>query len=198
MNRDLVFFVSGLAFGVAAGYFVFRAVSPPTETPASPQAAAMPRSTIGLDAEKQPGALDEKEVKALEAQARENPRDGEIRTRIGSLYMEAGRHSEALPWIEEAVRLDGNDLHARSHLALAYLNLGRLEEAVAAFEANLAKDPNHPASLLGLGRIKLYVQQDIQGGLAMWEKLIAAAPESPEAKAVREELEAMKAAHEGS
>ncbi len=112
--------------------------------------------------------------------------------------MEAGRHKDALPWLEEAVRLDGEDLHARNHLAITYLSLGRLEEAVAAFEANLAKDPEHPASLLGLGRIKLYVQQDIQGGLALWQKLTEVAPDSPEAKAVREELEALKSAHEGS
>ncbi|HJS74444.1 MAG TPA: tetratricopeptide repeat protein [Vicinamibacteria bacterium] len=198
MNRDLVFFVSGLAFGIASGYFVFRAVSPSAGAPAASEASAMPQSTIGLDDQDRPKELDEREVQALEAKARANPRDTEVRTRIGNLYMEAGRHKDALPWLEEAVRIDGNDLHARNHLAITYLNLGRLEEAVAAFEENLAKDPGHAASLLGLGRIKLYVQQDIQGGLALWEKLAEAAPDSPEAKAVREELEALKSAHEGS
>lgn len=198
MTRDLVFFVSGLVFGVASGYFVFRAVSPSTGSPAVTESTGMPRSTIGLDDEDRPRDLDEKEIQALEAKARENPGDGALRTRIGSLYMEAGRHEDALPWLEEAVRLDAEDLHARNHLAIAYLNLGRLEAAVAAFEENLVKDPGHPASLLGLGRIKLYVQQDIQGGLALWEKLVELAPESPEAKAVRDELGALKSAHEGS
>ena len=196
MNRDLVFFVSGLAFGIASGYFVFRAVSPPTGAPAASEATAMPRSTIGLDEETRPRELDEKEMRSMEAEARENPRDTEVRTRLGSLYMEAGRHSDALPWLEEAVRLDPDNLHARSHLAVAYLNLGKLESAIAAYEENLTKDPAHPASLLGLGRIKLYVQQDIQGGLALWDRLAQAAPDSPEAKAVREELEALKSAHE--
>jgi tetratricopeptide (TPR) repeat protein len=198
MNRDLVFFVSGLVFGVASGYFVFRAVSPSTGVSPASESTAMPRSTIGLDDENRPRELDEKEIQTLEAKARENPRDGALRTRIGSLYMEAGRHADALPWLEEAVRLDADDLHARSHLAITYLNVGRLESAVAAYEENLEKDPSHPASLLGLGRIKLYVQQDIQGGLALWEKLVGVAPDSPEAKAVRDELEALKSAHEGS
>ena len=200
MNRDLVFFVSGLAFGVAAGYFVFRAVSPSSGAPGSPAAAsaAMPGSSIGLEDQREAREIDEKEIQTLEAQARENPRDGAVRRRIGGLYMEAGRHGDALPWLEEAVRIDPDDLHARNHLALVYLNLGRLEPAVAAFEENLAKDPAHAPSLLGLGRIKLYVQQDIQGGLALWEKLMEVAPDSTEAAAVKDELEALKSAHAGS
>jgi len=197
MNRDLVFFVSGLAFGVAAGYFVVRAVSP-SAAPAAGESAAMPGSTIGLDAKSEARKLDENEIQTLEAEARDNPRDGAVRTRIGGLYMEAGRHGDAVPWLEEAIRIDTGDLHARNHLAIAYLNLGRLEPAVAAFEDNLAKDPAHAPSLLGLGRIKLYVQKDIQGGLALWEKLMEVAPDSAEATAVKDELEALKSAHAGS
>jgi len=158
----------------------------------------MPSSTIGLDAKSEARQVDEKELQTLEAQARENPGDGAVRTRIGGLYMEGGRHGDAVPWLEEAIRIDPGDLHARNHLAIAYLNLGRLEPAVAAFEENLAKDPAHAASLLGLGRIKLYVQQDIQGGLALWEKLMEVAPDSAEAAAVKNELEALKSAHAGS
>jgi tetratricopeptide (TPR) repeat protein len=196
MNRDLVFFVSGLAFGVAAGYFGFRAASIGAAAPAAaPPAAAAPRSTIGLEPEEPRPVLDEEEVSKLEASAKENPRDGSVRARIGRLYMETGRNEDALDWLEQAVALDGGDLHARNHLAITYLNLGRLESAIAAFEENLERDPGHPASLLGLGRIRLYMQKDIQGGLALWEKLMEVAPASQEAAAVREELEALKSAH---
>jgi tetratricopeptide (TPR) repeat protein len=198
MNRDLVFFVSGLAFGVSAGYFVFRAVAPESARPVVSAPAEAPRSTIGLEQEPQVKELDEEEVRTLEAQAHDNPRDGAVRARIGGLYMEAGRNDDAVSWLEQAVELDPGDLHARNHLAITYLNLGRLEAAVAAFQENLARDPQHAASLLGLGRIKLYLQQDIQGGLALWEKLMEVAPQSPEAAAVREELEALKSAHPGS
>jgi hypothetical protein len=69
---------------------------------------------------------------------------------------------------------------------------------VAAFEENLERDPSHPASLLGLGRIKLYVQRDIAGGIELWDKLVNVAPDSVEARAVRDELEALKSAHSGS
>ena len=86
----------------------------------------------------------------------------------------------------------------RNQLALCYLNAENLDSAVASYEETLRLDPNHPASLLSLGRIKLYVQRDIEGGLAMWERLIDVAPGSTEASSVVEELEALKSAHPGS
>jgi tetratricopeptide (TPR) repeat protein len=198
MRRDLVFFLSGLSFGVAAGYFVFRAISSPLATSPAGASQGMSRSTIGLEEKEQARPLDPEEMKALEAKARDNPEDAAVRARIGSLYMEAERNEEALKWLSEAVRLAPSDLHARNHLAITYLNLGQLENAVAAFEENLERDPSHPGSLLGLGRIKLYVQRDIDSGIALWEKLVKVAPDSAEAGAVRDELEALKSAHSGS
>lgn len=202
MKRDLVFFVSGLAFGVASGYFVFRAVAPSSVargvSGAAAPAAAMPSSTIGLDEKPTVRELDAEEMRTLEAQAHENGKDAAVRTKIGTLYMEAGRYEDAQRWLEEAIRLDPGDLHARNHLAITYLSLNQVEPAVAAFEENLRRDPTHPASLLGLGRVKLYVQKDIQGGLALWEKLAQVAPDSAEAKAVQDELQALKSAHSGS
>jgi tetratricopeptide (TPR) repeat protein len=197
MNRDLVYFVAGLSFGIAAGYFLFRALSPESGARPVASAPATPGSgsTIGLDAPREPSPLDEDEASRLEAKARENRTDAFSRAELGRLYMEAERYEEALPWLEEAVKLRPDDLHVRNHLALTYLNLGRVEGSVAAFEENLRIDSSHAASLLGLGRVKLYLQQDIRGGLALWEKLMEVAPDSPEAKAVRDELEALKAAH---
>jgi tetratricopeptide (TPR) repeat protein len=195
MRRDLVFFLSGLSFGIAAGYFTFRALSPGAGVSGPSASAPESSSTIGLDAGKKPPTLDEKEVRRLEARAKEDARDAAPRAELGRLYMDAERFDEAVPWLEEASKLKPGDLHVRSHLAITYLNLGRSEQAVAAFEENLAIDPNHAASLLGLGRIKLYVQKDIRGGLALWEKLVEVAPGSPEAEAVKDELEALKSAH---
>ncbi len=199
MNRDLGFFIAGLCFGIAAGYFVFRAVLPP-DSPAEVMASgsASTASTIGLDSESQFPPLDESQVRKLEASALASPDDPQLSARIGELYMDAGRFVEAVPWLERAVGLGPRDVHVRSHLALSYLNQGNMDGAVASFEQTLAIDPNHPPSLLGLGRIKLYLQQDIDGGLAMWQKLMAVAPSSEEAQSVRDELDALQSAHPGS
>jgi len=199
MKRDLVFFVAGLGFGIAAGYFVFRAVLPEGGARASVPLEASPQSSpIGLADEPRHEELDEQEVQRLVAQAQQSPNDAEVRARIGELYLSAGRYEDAAAWLKKVVELAPDNLLARNHLALSYLNLGRMDDATATYEETLRIAPDHPASLLGLGRIRLYLQRDIDGGLALWEKLIAVAPESAEARSVREELEAMKSAHSGS
>ncbi len=199
MNRDLGFFIAGLCFGVAAGYFVFRAVLPPgspAEVVASSRTSTA--STIGLDSESEFPPLDESQVRELEAGADASPDDPKLAARVGEVYMDAGQFADAVPWLEKAVELGPRDVHVRNHLALSYLNQGNMDGAVGSFEQTLAIDPNHPPSLLGLGRIKLYLQQDIDGGLAMWQKLMAVAPSSEEAQSVRDELDALKSAHPGS
>ena len=199
VNRDLGFFIAGLCFGIAAGYFVFRAVLP-AESPATVTASggASGPSTIGLDSESQFPPLDESQVRKLEGHALASPADPQLAARVGEIYMDAGQFAEAVPWLEKAVELGPRDVHVRNHLALSYLNKGDMDGAVASFEQTLAIDPNHPPSLLGLGRVKLYLQQDIDGGLAMWQKLMAVAPSSEEARSVRDELDALKSAHPGS
>ena len=194
MNRDLVFFIAGLCFGIVGGYFV------PVEAPGSSvsRSARTESSQIGLEPEPQFEKLDEDEVARLEAEAESRPKDARPRARLGSLYLDAGRFGEAVTWLERARELEPSDLHVRNHLALSYLNMGSLEDAVATYEETLRIEPSHPPSLLGLGRIKLYLQQDIDGGLAMWERLMAEAPGSVEAESVRDELEALKSAHPGS
>ena len=199
MSRDLVFFVAGLCFGIVAGFFVFRAVVSP-DAPTSVASAGLnpERSRVGLDTEPQTKPLEAGEVERLEASAKQNPTDAAVRAELGSLYLDAGRYEDAGAWLRSALEIEPRNLPARNHLALSLLNLGRLDDAVATYEETLRLEPEHPASLLGLGRVRLYLQQDIDGGLAIWERLVAVAPSSTEARSVRAELEALKSAHSGS
>jgi tetratricopeptide (TPR) repeat protein len=201
VNRDLVFFVAGLSFGIVAGFFVFRALVPASGASGSTAAAvATPsaeRSQIGLEREPEAAPLDEDAVDRLQARANDNPDDAAVRAELGKLYLDAGRYQDAGAWLTSALELEPDNLNVRTQLALSLLNVGRLDDAVAAYEENLRVAPEHPASLLGLGRVKLYLQQDIDGGLALWEKLVAVAPGSAEAQSVRDELEALKSAHPG-
>ena len=194
MRKDnAIFFVSGLAFGVFVGYFLFQSVSQgPVASTAAGSRGSMSPTTPSVP------ALDTKEIAALERAAEDNPDDAEVRSRMGILYMEAGRYSDAVLWFREALARKEDDLNTRSHLATSLAGLGRIDEAVTEYQAALAIDPSHPRSLLGLGRVLLLGKNDIRGGLEVWEKLVESAPDSPEARSIREELEALKAAHSGS
>jgi tetratricopeptide (TPR) repeat protein len=190
MRKDnTIFFLAGLVFGVCVGYFLFQSVAQ------SPRPAIVPAADSGPQSSAPPQLIDPQEMSALERMARDNPDDSEVRDRIGTLYMEAGNYREAVRWFREAVVLKGEDLHLRDHLAMSLAGLGRIDEAISEYEAALEMNPTHPPSLLGLGRVLLFGKNDIQGGIEAWSKLIGTSPESAEAESIREELEALKAAH---
>ena len=196
MNRDLLFFLAGLVFGIVVGYFVFRAFVPAAATSSiSTTSTLPPPSQIGLGSKPDLVPLDDEEVSQLEKSIQQNLEDDAPRARLGGLFLGAGHYKEAADLLSSAIDLDPNNLKARNQLALAYLNMGNLDDAVTTYEKTLRFKPNHPNSLLGLGRLKLYLQKDIEGGVAMWKLLVATAPDSVEAKSVREELEALMAAH---
>ncbi len=189
-RENAIFFVSGLIFGVLVGYFVFQSV---IQAPLPASAGVSASTSRGPASE--PAELDHEEVARLEAQAGENPENGEIRRQIGILYMESSHLQQAVLWFRESLKIDENDLVARNHLAISLAGLGRVDEAVSEYRAALALEPLDPASLLGLGRVLLLGKNDIRGGIEVWEKLVEAAPDSPEARSIRDELEALRSAH---
>ncbi len=191
MRKDnAIFFVSGLAFGVLLGYFVFQSLAQAPRVGPGPSSAQQ-------EPVQERRLIDPQELAALERLAADRPEDAEVRIRLGTLYFDSGQYNQALDWLRQALTIDGQDLHARSHLALALAELGRVDEAVSEYQAALEIDPSHPQSLLGLGRVLLYGKRDVQSGIEAWETLLDLAPNSPEAQSVREEVEVLKSAHSG-
>lgn len=199
MRRDnAVFFMGGLVFGLLLGYFVFQSVS---QAPGGASLATGPE-TLGSSGEAATAqaptsrrVLDPQEVAALENMIQQNPDDSQLRIRLGNLYLEAGHEDQAIPLFREALAGNPADSHARSHLAQSLANVGRIDEAIAEYQTLLANEPGNPQALLGLGRVRLYTQQDIRSGMEAWEELVRVAPDSREAESISDELEALRSAH---
>lgn len=191
-KENAIFFVSGLAFGVLLGYFVFQSLAQAPVVVSGREASSAQQE---LAPERR--LVDPQEIAALERLAADNPDDAEVRIRMGVLYFESGQYEQAADWLRQAIAKDAENLHARNHLALALAGMGRIDDAVSEFEAASALDPSHPQTLLGLGRVLLYGKRDVQRGIGVWEKLVEVAPASPEAQSIREEVEALKSAHSG-
>ena len=179
-----LFFGAGLLFGGALGLLFARPAPEPPVAPARAPAAA------SLPPEVDPEVL-EAHLAAVEAR----PEDPAARAAVGELHLAVRDFVEAAYWLRQAETLAPDDLDIRSRLAFALVGAGEVPDAVAAFEAVLAEDPEHLASLAALGRLRLYAEQDLAGGIALWERAIAAAPDSSEAAALRAEIEALRSAH---
>jgi tetratricopeptide (TPR) repeat protein len=83
---------------------------------------------------------------AAEAFRRElavNPSHLESNLLLGELLRQEARHEEALPYVEHAARLRGDDLAVRFSRGALYLALGRTEESLPLLEQVATAVPDH-------------------------------------------------------
>jgi tetratricopeptide (TPR) repeat protein len=87
---------------------------------------------------------------ALRRAARLEPGDPDYHYILGTALAERGRHQEAVPAFEDAIRLRDEPAY-HSALAGALWKLGQLERAEVAFREALRLAPDDPVALTGLG-----------------------------------------------
>lgn len=191
LSERALFFGAGLAFGVLVGFLVSGPPGPPA--PAAPSPAPAPEPVSAPVPETRP--VDPEVLQSLLAAVEASPEDPAARAAVADLHLDALDFGEAVYWLQQARNLDPSDLDLRSRLAFAQLGAGDVAGAVAGFEAVLAEDPEHFESLAALGRVRLFVEQDLAAGIELWERAIAAAPDSPEAAALRAQIESLRTAH---
>ncbi len=194
MNQLLeraLFFGAGLAFGILVGFLVAGSPGPPA--PAAPPPAPVPETASAPFPEPRP--VDAEALRTLLAAVEASPEDPAARAAVADLHLDALDFGEAVYWLQQARNLDPSNLDIRARLAFAQLGAGDVAGAVAGYEAVLAEDPGHFESLLALGRVRLFVEQDLAAGIEFWERAIAARPDSPEAAALRAQIESLRTAH---
>ena len=196
MNQLLeraLFFGAGLAFGILVGFLVSGSSGPPAPAPPPPAPAAAPETASAAAPEPRP--VDPEALETLLAAVEARPEDPAARAAVADLHLDALDFGEAVYWLQQARNLAPSDSDIRARLAFARLGAGDVAGAVAGYEAVLAEDPEHFESLVALGRVRLFVEQDLTAGIELWERAIAAAPDSPAALALRAQIESLRTAH---
>ena len=72
----------------------------------------------------------------------------------------------------------------------------KIDRALAQIDKSLAVDPRHVKSLLNQGIIR-FGKEDRRGAAESWEKVVAIAPDSDEARMARQGLDGLKSGHGG-
>jgi hypothetical protein len=209
MTRDSwILGLAGVAFGILIGWIIgAQSAGPPaTATPVAQQAVPAPQGQAqgpgqanaggapsGVQA---PPPLDEARAKAFADQAAANPRDAEVRMQLGNLYFDAERYGDAIKWYEASLALAPKNANVSTDLAVSYYYTNQTDRALKQFDASLAMDPRHTKTLLNLGMVKAFGKQDLLGAAQAWKQVVdIAPPDSPEARAARQALESLRAAH---
>jgi cytochrome c-type biogenesis protein CcmH/NrfG len=213
MSRDSwILGVAGVAFGILIGWIIgSQSARSSSATAFAPQqqAAAAPQQGQGQPGQQgqagqggapsgvqAPPPLDETQAKALAERAATRPQDAEVRTQLGNLYFDAERYGDAVKWYEASLALAPKNANVSTDLAVSYYYTNQLDRALKQFDASLAIDPRHTKTLLNLGMVKAFGKQDLLGAAQAWKQVLdIAPPDSPEARAARQALESLRAAH---
>jgi len=162
-------------------------VAPPTIQPAAASSEAGPVPI-----------LDEARVEELASRAETDPNDVESRRALATVYFEAQRFEQAIPWYEEVLALSPDDVESSTRLGTSFFYGDLPERAVEQFDRSLGIEPDHAQTLLNLGIVKAFGLQDLEGAIAAWNRVLEVAPDGPEARGAREGLALLQSAHESS
>jgi len=120
-----------------------------------------------------------------------DPRHGAARRAIGRLALAAGDLEGCLPFLDEAIRIDGTDVEAHALRARANFRLGRYASAKADFMGVLDLNPGSVEARNNLGIIAA-LEGDVEGARRWWEQALEIAPD---AEAVRQNLRDLDGPH---
>lgn len=127
----------------------------------------------------------------LKAQLAENPSDIQGWLILGQAYAKMGRNGDAADALRHAVALNRDDVEVQGLFAetLVSANDGMVpEEAVAAFDAVLAKEPKDPRARF-FAALARFQAGDQQGALDRWRALMADSPaDAPWVPVVRDQI----------
>jgi tetratricopeptide (TPR) repeat protein len=191
---SIAFALAGMVFGLLAGWVIGAQYATSRAAPlsvAAAAAAAPPQQT-------QPPApppLNERDVEKYRKLAEADPASVAPRVALANLYFDAERYSDAVKWYEEVMKLDARNADVSTDLGVSYYYLNQPDRALLQFEHSLALNPKHTKTMLNVGIVRAFGKQDLEGASKAWQQVVDIAPASPEGRAAKRALDAMKNAH---
>ena len=183
-----------LLVGIAGGWLVRRATSPPAtaQAVAAPAAGAAPSQPApanfgmetALPSEQQLKAAADSQAAPLLLRLKAEPSSASLLASLGNIYYDAKQYPAAIDYYERSLKVQPADTSVRTDLGTAYWYTGNADTAIAQFDKSLTYDPKKADTLFNLGIVKWQGKKDGPGAVAAWKKLLEANPAYPEKDAV--------------
>ena len=135
----------------------------------------------------------EKEAEILKSLLKDEPKNVNALVRLGNLYMDAKRFPEAIDAYSKALEVDPSNVDVRVDMGTCYRSSGRSDRAVEEYRKALEYNPRHLNAHMNLAVVLAYDFGKREEAIKEFEAALEIDPSSPNAAAIRQEIERLKA-----
>jgi tetratricopeptide (TPR) repeat protein len=195
--ESLIYAISGIFFGLMAGWIIGSqqaAMAPRAAAPLA-EAAPQPAPSGSVPGTPAPAILDEAQVQALRNVVDRDAKNAVARAQLGNLYYDAGRYADAIKWYAESLALNPKDVSVSTDLGVSYYYSNQPDLALKQLEHSLQIDPKHTKTLLNIGVVRAFGKQDLKGAMEVWRQLVEIAPDSLEGRQASQALASLSSAN---
>jgi tetratricopeptide (TPR) repeat protein len=118
----------------------------------------------------------------------ENSQDPDRLAQMGNSYYDSGQFLKAIDYYRQSLSVRPRDPNVETDLAICYHNLGQEDRALEILNKVLEYSPGFAQAMYNKGIILIYGKQNVNDGIAAWEKLLQADPNSPHRLKIEETI----------
>lgn len=152
-KEHVLMLLAGFVLGAVVCYILMKQQVQPPGTAGTAPAAVQPGPGAG-----EPPSFDPNQHSTMIGQfiekARNDPKDFQSKMMLGNIYYDKGDFSEAIPWYEEALKLQPENTDVLVDLGVCFREMKAYNRALELFEQALKIDPNKKQALYN--RIVVY------------------------------------------
>ncbi|MCG9968340.1 tetratricopeptide repeat protein [Pelotomaculum terephthalicicum JT] len=147
----------------------------------------------GLPDTEQTGQTALDDLPALEARAKENPRDTAVLMELGEAYIRAGKPDQAVKTYEQVLAVEPNNITVRLEMAYIYYFTSQYDLAIGQLNEIIKNNPDNGEAHLIYGYVLGQGKKDYAAGIQELEKFIALAKQGTDVEHAKQAIEEWKA-----
>jgi len=132
--------LAGFVLGAVVCYIVMKQQAQTQVSPAVPAAATPPGAGAGEPPSFDPNQHDSMIAQFIE-KAKSDPKDFQSKMMLGNIYYDKGDFAEAIPWYEEALKLQPENTDILVDLGVCFREMKAYNRALELFDRALKLDP---------------------------------------------------------
>ncbi|MEW5908651.1 MAG: tetratricopeptide repeat protein [Thermodesulfobacteriota bacterium] len=173
VKKKTMFIIAGIC--LAFGFFSGIAVTIYKTMPQTPTlGAGMGQET---EAERKVDSRVLEQIKALEDEVAEKPKNVEAWIELGNRYFDSDQPEKAIQAYEKSLAINPENADVITDMGIMHRRMGKPKLAVETFDRAMGVNPRHETSRFNKGIVLLHDLNDTEGAIRAWEELVKLNPD---------------------